>query len=81
MDEMKSYNFLKSNFSSHLFIQITLKNCLKCLKVTFSLVFVGRPRLKVVPHWMVEIKIITTTIVFHYCMRSQSIILNLCCHG
>jgi hypothetical protein len=47
MDKMKSCNFLKSNFSSQSSIQIILKICLKCLKVTFSLVFFGRLRLKV----------------------------------
>ena len=46
MDEKQS-NFLKNNFSSQSSIQITLKNYLKYLKITFSLVFVGRLRLKV----------------------------------
>jgi hypothetical protein len=47
MDEKQSCNFLKNNFSSQSSIQITLKNYLKYLKITFSLVFVGRLRLKV----------------------------------
>ena len=46
MDEKQS-NFLKNNFSSQSSIQITLKNYLNYLKFTFSLVFVGRLRLKV----------------------------------
>jgi hypothetical protein len=42
----KQYFSMDGNFSSRSSIQITLKNCLKYLKGTFSLVFIGRPRLK-----------------------------------
>ena len=72
LDEMKSFKFLKNNFSSQLSIQIIFKNYFKMFKSYFFISFRWTVEIKNCYSLNSQIKTIVITIIFHYYTWSQS---------